>query len=331
MHMNDTVKPARQYKDQVFRMLFSDKEHLLELYNALNDTHYDNPEELEITTWEEVIYMSMKNDVSMMIDDYLNLYEHQSTWNPNMPLRGLFYFSDLYKHLTRKKNLYSSKLIPLPMPIYYVFYNGDREMEEQEELRLSDAFSKADEQSCLEVKTRVININDGHSKELMEKCQTLAEYSIFVGKVKAYQKEMELKDAIWYAIEECIAAGVLSELLKTRRDDVMNALMTEYDEERVLKELSEEYYEEGLADGIKKGMADGRSAGRIEGIEVGELRKLTELTCRLKKKGYSPDTIADMLEEDPEVMKHIFSVLEASDGECDPEKICSKIRIDKQK
>lgn len=103
----------------------------------------------------------------------------------------------------------------------------------------------------------------------------------------------------------------------------MNALMTEYDEERVLKELSEEYYEEGLA--------DGRSAGRIEGIEVGELRKLTELTCRLKKKGYSPDTIADMLEEDPEVMKHIFSVLEASDGECDPEKICSKIRIDKQK
>ena len=102
------------------------KRQLLELYNALNGTKYGNPEELEIMTWDDVLYMRMKNDVSMLIDGRLNLYEHQSSWNPNMPLRGLIYFAELYKDLTREKNIYGPKLIPLPTPIYIEMCIRDR-------------------------------------------------------------------------------------------------------------------------------------------------------------------------------------------------------------
>lgn len=260
MNTKETLKPARVFKDQVFRMIFSDKKELLNLYNALNDTKYENPEELEITTWEDVIYLSMKNDVSMMIDNHLNLYEHQSTWNPNMPLRGFFYFADLYRHLTRNLNFYSSKQIYIPTPMYFVFYNGDRKMREREDLWLSDAFRHGNEQSRMELRAQVININYGHNQELMSKCQALAGYAIFVGKVKDYQKVMVLKDAIWRAIDECIEEGTLAEFLKTRRDEVVNALLTEYDEEKVMQDLREEAYEDGKEAGSRE--------GRMEGIRV---------------------------------------------------------------
>lgn len=319
MNVKETMKPSRQYKDRVFRMLFSNKEHLLELYNALNNTQYDNPEELELTTWEDIIYMSMKNDVSMVIDDFLNLYEHQSTWNPNMALRGLFYFSDLYKHLTREKNIYSSKLISLPTPVYIVFYNGNREMQEKEELKLSDAFSRGNELSGMELKAQIININEGHNKILMERCKTLAGYALFVGKVKTYQKETDLQGAIWRAIDECIAAGVLSEFLQARRDEVMHTLMIEYDEERVLNDLKEEYYEDGL------------EAGKAEGLQMGELCKLIELSCKMKDKGYDAKMLADLLGEDLTVLEHIFRIIQQTEGEVKSEDIYHKLMIEKGK
>lgn len=243
MNTNETLEPNRLYKDKVFRMLFSKKEHLLELYNALNGTKYGNPEELEIMTWDDVLYMRMKNDVSMLIDGRLNLYEHQSSWNPNMPLRGLIYFAELYKDLTREKNIYGPKLIPLPTPIYIVFYNGERKMGDFEEMKLSDAFVYGNEQSGMELKVKVINIKYGMNRELMEKCRTLADYAFFVGQVKTYLKQMELKAAIHKAIEDCVQEDRLAEFLKSRRDEVMCSLLTEYDEEKTLAMMREEMKE----------------------------------------------------------------------------------------
>lgn len=244
MNTNEKLEPNRLYKDRVFRMLFSEKEHLLELYNALNGTQYDDPEELEITTWDDVLYMRMKNDVSMLIDGRLNLYEHQSSWNPNMPLRGLIYFAELYKYLTKEKNIYGPKLIFLPTPIYIVFYNGERKMGDSEEMKLSDAFLHGNEQSGMELKVKVINIKYGMNRELMDKCRTLADYAFFVGQVKQYLKQMDLKKAIQYAIEDCIKEDRLTEFLKSRRDDVMCSLLTEYDEEKTLAMMREEMKEE---------------------------------------------------------------------------------------
>ena len=243
MNTNENLEPNRLYKDKVFRMLFSEKEHLLELYNALNGTKYGDPDELEIMTWDDVLYMRMKNDVSMLIDGRLNLYEHQSSWNPNMPLRGLIYFAELYKDLTREKNIYGPKLLPLPTPIYIVFYNGERKMGDFEEMKLSDAFVHGNEQSGMELKVKVINIKYGMNRELMEKCRTLADYAFFVGQVKTYLKQMELKAAIYKAIDDCVKEDRLAEFLKSRRDEVMCSLLTEYDEEKTLAMMREEMKE----------------------------------------------------------------------------------------
>lgn len=67
----------RQYKDRLFRMVFSRKEDLLSLYNAINGTSYSNPDDLEVATLENALYLSMKNDLAFLLDVVLNLYEHQ--------------------------------------------------------------------------------------------------------------------------------------------------------------------------------------------------------------------------------------------------------------
>lgn len=140
-------KVQRTYKDSLFRMIFREKKELLSLYNAINQSDYQDPEELEVNVLEDVIYMGMKNDVSFIIDDYMNLYEAQSTWNPNMPLRGVFYFSQLYQGYVAEKglNIYGEVQLQLPMPQYIVFYNGTRKMEERMQVRLSDSFKRIDE------------------------------------------------------------------------------------------------------------------------------------------------------------------------------------------
>ena len=117
------IKINAKYKDRLFRWIFSSKKELLDLYNAVRGTNYTDPEALEITTLEDVVYMGFKNDISFLVDDVLNLYEHQSTYSPNMPVRGFLYLADIYrKYLeSRDENLYSSRLVQLPFPQYLVF------------------------------------------------------------------------------------------------------------------------------------------------------------------------------------------------------------------
>ena len=126
--MND-YKLNTKYKDRLFRLIFHDKKELLELYNAINESHYTNPEDLEITTIEDVVYMGMRNDLSFIIGDEMSLYEHQSTFSPNLPLRGLFYFASVYRAYIEpvKKKLYLDSALQVPFPQYIVFYNGMEE------------------------------------------------------------------------------------------------------------------------------------------------------------------------------------------------------------
>lgn len=95
------LKANRHYKDRVFRMIFNSREKLLEFYNAMNGTDYENAEDLEIVTLENAIYLSMRNDLAYVFHDELFLYEHQSSKNGNMPLRCLFYVSDSYSRMVR--------------------------------------------------------------------------------------------------------------------------------------------------------------------------------------------------------------------------------------
>ena len=162
--MNETLHTKRTYKDSVFRMLYSRKEELLSLYNALNGTDYQDPEQLEVTTLENAIYMNMKNDVSFLLDAEMMLYEHQSTWNPNMPLRDLFYITRLLEKYVNRESLYASTLVRIPAPRFVVFYNGSSDTPEDVILRLSDAFEekKGSQQEKkepeLELKVHFLNI-----------------------------------------------------------------------------------------------------------------------------------------------------------------------------
>ena len=243
----------RKFKDSLFRMVFHGKEELLSLYNAVNGSAYTNADDLEINTLEDAVYMGMKNDISFLFASYLNLYEAQSTSNPNMPLRGTIYFADLLKGWIESNQLdvYSEKQIMIPRPKYIIFYNGLKEEPERRILRLSDSFEgERDEEAALECTAVMLNINYGYNRELMEKCQTLHDYSWFVEVVRqGVRTGKTLENAVDEAIDKSLKEGVLKDLLRKNRAEVKNVVLTEYNEELHLKNVRECGYEDGLDTG----------------------------------------------------------------------------------
>lgn len=241
--------PARTYKDRVFRMVFKEKKELLGLYNAMNGTAYTDPEELTVTTLENAIYMGMKNDVSFLLHDRLSLYEHQSTDNPNIPLRNLLYVAAIYSGMTQGEVLYQPRPVPLPEPRFVEFYNGEKALPERSERKLSDLYTNHTGNPALELKTLVLNINPGYNAELMEKCRTLREYMLFVSKARRYRKEMPLAEAMERAVTECIEENILADFLKKNRAEVVNVVLYEYDEKLYIQLEREYAKEEGKIEG----------------------------------------------------------------------------------
>ena len=204
----------------------------------MNGSNYTNADELIFTTLDDVVYMKMKNDVSFLFDKTLSLYEHQSTYNPNMPLRGFLYFADLYRQLIKdNERIYSKYIVKIPAPRYIVFYNGDtKDMSERvRELHISDAFDMPVEQGKFEWTATLININTGMNPELLKKCKALGGYVTFVDKVKNYSKSMSLTEAVDQAVDECVEDGVLEGFFNKHRREVRNMVLTEFDEEKFLK------------------------------------------------------------------------------------------------
>lgn len=233
-------------------MLFKEKKSLLNLYNALNKSTYTNADDLEITTLENAVYMNYKNDISFVFDFELMLYEHQSTYNPNMPLRDLFYVSRVLHNRVRDENLYSKKLIKIPAPQFVVFYNGVDSQPEQQILRLSDAFVKRQEPPALELMVRVYNINLGHNRELLDTCRLLKEYAQYVEKVRTFAKEMPFPEAVERAVEYCIRNGILSDFLSRNRAEAIAVSIFEYDEEKHMQSERKEWREIGREEGENK-------------------------------------------------------------------------------
>ena len=289
---NFTVKTPtanRNYKDTVFRMLFSDRKNLLSLYNAVNQSDYKNPEELEIVTLENAIYMGMKNDLAFIMDTNLYLYEHQSTYNPNMPLRDLFYICSEYQKLVDKKSLFSSTLQKIPAPNFIEFYNGSTAIADCTELRLSSAFEHLSGEPKLELIVTVLNVNDGHNAELMQHCNTLNEYAQYVARVRHYASDMPLNQAIKRAVDECIREGILAEFLTRNRNEVISMSIFEYDKELEEKKLRKAEYEAGH----EAGFAEGERHGHEAGFSEGENHAATETARRmLNLKKFSLEEIA---------------------------------------
>ena len=246
------ITANRKYKDTVFRKLFSDRKNLLSLYNAINGTAYMDASQLEIVTLDNAIYMGMKNDLAFIINTNLFLYEHQSTYNPNMPLRDLFYISGEYQKLVDLKSLYTSTRLRIPTPNFIVFYNGTEKNEDRWVEYLSESYKNMSGEPNLELKVIILNINVGHNKKLMEECQTLREYAQYVAKVRRYSEEMELNTAVECAVSESIQEGILKEFLQKNRAEVIAMSIFEYNEEEEKRKLRKAEYEAGMAEGVMK-------------------------------------------------------------------------------
>ena len=248
---------TRAYKDTVFKDLFGSeerKEYTLSLYNALAGTDYDDPSILELTTLSDVIYLNVRNDVSFLISDETVLWEHQSTRNPNMPLRGLIYFGRLFARYVEERglNVYGSRLVHLPTPRFVVFYNGVGNAPAEGLLRLSDSFAS---EGDVEVRARVVDINAGSGAEALERCEPLAGYAELVARVRKNGATMEFGKAVDTAVSSCIQDGVLSGYLTPRRAEVKDMFMTEYDEDRVHEWYREEGREEGREEATLKSVS----------------------------------------------------------------------------
>ena len=314
---NCRLRAKDQYKDTIFRMLYRDKKNLLSLYNAVNDRNYTNPDELQIVTLENALYMEIKNDLAFIMDMNLYLYEHQSTYNPNIPLRNLFYIADEYQRLVVQKSLYSTAIQKIPTPRFIVFYNGTKKVEDRSEFRLSSAYENPTEDPDLELRVTMLNVNDGHNNELMEHCRTLKEYAQYVARVRKYAADPDivLEEAVERAVEECIKEGILAEFLMRNRAEVIKVSIYEYDREFEEKKLRKAEYEAGRQDGIEIGRRDGIEIGRQDGIEIGrqagmldgiktvEKNVLKRLIKKRLSKGMTAEEIADDLDEDVSLIR----------------------------
>lgn len=210
----------------------------LELYNALNNTNYKDPNALKLNTLENVLFIKMHNDVSFLIDSQLTLYEHQRTTNQNMPLRGFFYFAQLYhKYLIdAEEQLTTSKMIKIPNPNYIVLYNGDTNRDEDYEMRLSDAFMIEDKSGKFEWTARVLNINKDYNLSLQNKCKALYDYIQFTSRINENkEKGMTNEKAIDEAIDWASEQNLLEGFIKEQKAEVKMTLLTEFNEEASIR------------------------------------------------------------------------------------------------
>ena len=271
-------------KDRLFKALFGSeerKELTLELYNAINHTNYENPEEIRINTIEDVVYMGMKNDVSFLLMDSMNLYEQQSTDNPNMPVRFFLYAAHLYEKYLQMNDLdarlYGNRKLKLPAPRLVMLYNGIDRKERDSILKLSDLFEG--EHPDIEAVVHVLNVNYESGAGILENCKSLRSYVYLVDQ---YRKNRDRKGDV-RAVNDAIEGmeeGPVRAYLQSHRSAVIGMLLTEYDAEKVKRYLYQEAWEDGQKDGmdagLKEGLKEGHESGLAEGMKKGREAGLAE-------------------------------------------------------
>ena len=291
--------PNTQHKDRLFKFIFGNPEHkdwTLSLYNALNGSHYTNPEDIEFNTIEDAVYMGMKNDVSFIVAFTVNIWEHQSTYNPNMPLRIYLYLAHLLeKYLVGSEAyVYGHKLVRIPEPKCVCFYNGRESQPEEAFMKLSDAFMTGNRNADLELKVRLLNVNYGHNRKLMEQCRMMNEYASLIGEIRRRKKVVSsLEEAIDAAIDEMPDDFELKKFLVQHRAEVKGMILAEWDAEKAYRYARKE----GMEDGRAEGRAEGLVAGRAEGLAVGREEGHAEGLAVGREEGHAEEGLAAGREE----------------------------------
>jgi len=284
----------RNHKNSVFSSLFSDPDVLRELYSAIEGVSIPPDALININTLTDILYKDQINDVSFTIDNRLViLIEHQSTINDNIPLRLLMYIARVYEKIVKRKKLYQSKLEKIPAPEFIVLYNGKYKHPDYTEMRLSHAFKDIgglklsnSEKIPLELIVHVYNVNHGHNPEILKKCETLNGYSVFIDRIREYQKkENSLEKGVRSAINYCIKKNILKKFLEEHGSEVYNMLLTEWNQEEAIEVAREEGWEDGLEEGLEKGkliiaknlLAEGSTPDFVHRITELPLEKIEEL------------------------------------------------------
>ena len=267
----------RKYKDSVFRMIFSEKDKLIELYNAIFDTDYTEDDSVDITTIEDVIFKTMKNDISFVMDGkFVLLIEHQSSINNNMCLRDLLYADELIRRMIDPKDLYKESPVKIPNPKFVVLYNGERYMPPFDEKKLSDNFLNEEPEYSLQLKLDVYNINIDAGSKLLEKSPTLKQYSMFVERVRRYSKNKETlneRDMV-EIMESCIEDGILPEFLGKYGREAVGMMFKELTQEEAREMSRQDGYDLGIEKGIEQGRSEGEASGRTaEKLEMAKMMK----------------------------------------------------------
>ena len=259
----------RKVRDTVFCHFMSTEAHLLTLCNALNGTKYDESTDITINTLEGSFFSNIKNDISFLLDNLMVvLIEHQTTINPNMPLRFLSYVDELYTRYTSSshKEIYGCKLIKIPAPEFYVFYDGNDTSFEKQTLKLSDAFETQSDK--LELTVHVYNLADGMNEELKRKCLPIGEYSFFSNAYKHFrQQKMKIDHAVDAAVKYCLENNVMVDYLKNNQKEVIDMFGFEWNEKEERETLIKIGEERGEARGEERGLERGKLEGKIEAIK----------------------------------------------------------------
>ena len=293
----------RKHKDSLFVDYFSKdrdwKQHFLSLYNALHGTNLQVADtQLERVNLEQVLYKSYYNDIAVLVDgQFILMIEHQSTINPNMPLRLLEYIARIYGNIVDSRAKFSRHLVPLAKPEFYVFYTGDQELPPESYLYLSDAFPNQAPNSdlTLELKVKVCTIKSEHPSPVVHSCTDLEQYTQFLQLVEEARAAGH-KHPLKWAIQEAVRRNILRDYLERKGGEVLSILMTEYDYATDMAVLKEEAYEDGLFAGLERGLATGREEGREEGISIGLERgayeKALETARSFLSMGLEPEQVA---------------------------------------
>ena len=295
-------KENREIKNSVFVDLFYEDESAeaneIALFNAIHDKPLPEGTKIRRFRVDNTIYMNFQNDISFDAGGKVIVFgEHQSTVNENMPLRSLLYIGRAYERLVPPRSRYKKKIVFLPTPEFYTFYNGKEKWEKEKELRLSDAYIVKDGEPSLKLKVKVINIRPEEHHEILERCQVLKEYSQFMEIVQNYQISGE-EEPYKKAIKECIEKGILADYLMRKGSEVVNMLLDEYDYETDIEVQREEAREEGRKQGREEGQKKGREEGRIE--------EKSALIRKKLEKGKTISEIADDLEDTEENIAHLI-------------------------
>ena len=212
----EKAKVNREFKDGMFRTLFNDKEKMLELYNAVSEEQMGKEaiDEIETLTIETPLYIGSRNDLAFLIDGKSMFFcEQQSTKSGNIALRMASYFGKTLDMMFGSE-IYGTRKVMMPAPVFYVFYLGKPDAPEVETFRLSDHYKENAPENSIEVVVKIYNICYSENKEILKRSKTLREYSLFISYVNEnLDKGMDLEDAVAAAVKIAKRAGVLVDFL----------------------------------------------------------------------------------------------------------------------